>query len=58
MGRWTLRDDAMNDVSQFATAMVTITFAAVLLVTGQLFTERGLQRDASIPVSAVAVPPR
>jgi hypothetical protein len=37
---------AMNDVSQFATAMLALFFVGALLVTGQLFIEQRAQRDA------------
>jgi hypothetical protein len=36
---------AMNDSSQFATAMLALVFAGALLFTGQLFTEQRAQRD-------------
>ena len=36
---------AMNDASQFATAMLTLVFIGALLVTGQLFIEQRAQRD-------------
>ncbi|PIT00402.1 hypothetical protein TSA1_06270 [Bradyrhizobium nitroreducens] len=37
---------AMNDVSQFATAMLALVFTGALLITGQLFIEQRAQRDA------------
>lgn len=37
---------AMNDASQFATAMLALVFVGALLVTGQLFIEQRAQRDA------------
>ena len=36
----------MNDVSQFATAMLALVFTGALLITGQLFIEQRAQRDA------------
>lgn len=36
---------AMNDASQFATAMLALVFTGALLVTGQLFIEQRAQRD-------------
>jgi hypothetical protein len=36
---------AMNDASQFATAMLALVFTAGLLVTGQLFIEQRVQSD-------------
>ena len=36
---------AMNDASQFATAMLALVFTGALLVTGQLFLEQCAQRD-------------
>jgi len=36
---------AMNDASQFATAMIALVFTGALLVTGQLFIERRAQHD-------------
>jgi hypothetical protein len=36
---------AMNDASQFATALLALVFIGTLLVTGQLFTEQRAQRD-------------
>ena len=35
----------MNDVSQFATALIALVFTGSLLITGQMFTERRAQRD-------------
>ncbi len=35
----------MNDVSQFATAMLALFFVGALLVTGQLYIEQRAQRD-------------
>ena len=45
----------MNDASQVATAMVAITFMAVLLVTGQWFVENRQQREVTAPVAAMAI---
>ena len=36
---------AMNDASQFATAMLTLVFAGALLLTGQLFIEQRAQSE-------------
>jgi hypothetical protein len=35
----------MNDISQFATAMLALVFTGALLVTGQRFIEQRVQRD-------------
>jgi hypothetical protein len=35
----------MNDVSQFATAMLALVFTGALLVTGQLFIEQRAQHE-------------
>ncbi len=43
----------MNDVSQFATAMLALLFTGALLVTGQLFIEQRTQRDTSYTISHV-----
>jgi hypothetical protein len=48
----------MNDASQMATAMVAITFTAVLLVTGQWFVENRQQREATARIAAMATLPR
>jgi hypothetical protein len=53
--RWVLRDKAMNDASQMATATVAITFMTVLLVTGQWFVDNRQQREATAPVAAMAI---
>ena len=47
---------AMNDVSQFATAMLALVFTGALLVTGQLFIEQRAQRDAAYATSHVLRP--
>jgi hypothetical protein len=53
-----LRDNAMNDASQLATALVAITFMTVLLITGQWFVDYQLQREAREPVvRMVGLPP-
>jgi hypothetical protein len=52
---WVPRDNAMNDAGQMATAMVAITFMAVLLVTGQWFVENRQQREATAPIAAMAI---
>ncbi|KGJ69580.1 hypothetical protein BJA5080_04657 [Bradyrhizobium diazoefficiens SEMIA 5080] len=36
---------AMNDTSQFATALLALVFTGALLVTGQRFIEQRAQRD-------------
>ncbi|WGD49064.1 hypothetical protein QA641_25870 [Bradyrhizobium sp. CB1650] len=36
---------AMNDTSQFATAMIALVFTAALIVTGQRFIEQRVERD-------------
>ncbi|WP_441235544.1 hypothetical protein [Bradyrhizobium sp. 930_D9_N1_4] len=46
----------MNDVSQFATAMLALVFTGALLVTGQLFIEQRAQRDAAHATSQVLRP--
>jgi hypothetical protein len=48
-----LRDNAMNDVSQLATAMLAIAFAAMLLLTGQWFVDYRVQREATSPIVAM-----
>lgn len=48
----------MNDASQLATAMVALTFTAMLLVTGQWFVDYRLQHEARAPVSVVATQPQ
>lgn len=47
---------AMNDASQFATAMLTLIFIAALLVTGQLFVEHRAQRDIAYATSHLLRP--
>jgi hypothetical protein len=39
----------MNGLSQLATAMVTVVFAAVLLVWGQLFSEYRAAKNPAMP---------
>ena len=57
-GAMVLRDDTMNDASQLATAMVAITFTAVLLITGQWFVDYRMQRLALEPATVIANLPR
>jgi hypothetical protein len=45
----------MNEVPQLATAMLAIAFAAVMLVTGQLFIEK---RAAMVPAAPAAITAR
>jgi len=40
----------MNDASQLATAMVALTFTAVLWISGQWFVDYRLQREAKAPL--------
>ena len=40
----------MNDASQLATAMVALTFTAVLWISGQWFVNYRLQREAKAPL--------
>lgn len=47
---------AMNDASQFATAMLALVFIGALLVTGQLFIEQRAQRDAVYATSHLLQP--
>jgi hypothetical protein len=47
---------AMNDASQFATAMIALVFAGALLVTGQLFTEHRAQHDINHATSQLLRP--
>ena len=49
-----LRDDAMYDASQLATAMVAVTFTAMLMITGQWFVDYRTQRLALEPATVVA----
>lgn len=42
----------MNNASQLATATVALTFAAVLLISGQWFAQYRLQREARAPLTA------
>ncbi|MBW7968177.1 hypothetical protein [Bradyrhizobium sp. BR 10289] len=46
----------MNDVSQFATAMLALVFTGALLITGQLFIERGAQHDIAHATSHLQRP--
>jgi hypothetical protein len=46
----------MNDVSQFATAMLALVFIGALLITGQLFIEQRAQRDAAYTTSHLLRP--
>ena len=53
-----LRDNAMNDASQLATAMVAITFTAMLLITGQWFVDYQLEHEARASIVRMgALPP-
>ncbi|MBR0713700.1 hypothetical protein [Bradyrhizobium liaoningense] len=47
----------MNDASQLATAMIALTFTAVLLITGQWFVDYRLQREARTPLTAITTLP-
>ncbi|MCK1360674.1 hypothetical protein [Bradyrhizobium sp. 199] len=47
----------MNDVCQWATAMLAIAFTVLLLMTGQRFTEDRRQHQARIPTVAMATLP-
>jgi hypothetical protein len=47
---------AMNDVSQFATAMLALFFVGALLVTGQLYIEQRAQRDVVYATSHLLRP--
>jgi hypothetical protein len=47
---------AMNDASQFATAMLALVFTGALLVTGQLFIEQRVQHDAVYAASHLLRP--
>jgi hypothetical protein len=56
--RMVLRDNAMNDASQLATAMVAITFTAMLLITGQWFVDYQLEHEARASIVRMgALPP-
>jgi hypothetical protein len=43
----------MNEVSQLASAMLTIAFAAVMLVAGQLYIQSRSERLTAIPAPLV-----
>jgi hypothetical protein len=43
--------NAVNEISQFATAMVTLAFAALMLVAGQQFIEYKSSRQAFAPAN-------
>jgi hypothetical protein len=47
---------AMNDTSQFATAMLALVFTGALLVTGQRFIEQRVQRDMTYATSHLLRP--
>lgn len=47
----------MYDACQLATAMLAIAFTAVLLITGQRFTEHRLQHEAMRPIMAMTTLP-
>ncbi|MFK4508092.1 hypothetical protein IQ17_05849 [Bradyrhizobium daqingense] len=47
----------MYDVCQWATAMLAIAFTALLLITGQRFTEYRLQYQVRTPIVALATLP-
>jgi hypothetical protein len=57
-GAMVLRDDVMNDASQLATAMVAVTFTAMLLITGQWFVDYRMQRLALEPATVIANLPK
>ncbi|WP_198028263.1 hypothetical protein [Bradyrhizobium sp. WSM1743] len=44
----------MYDVRQWATAMLAISFTAVLLITGRWFIESRLQHETRTPIAAAA----
>ncbi|WP_448043137.1 hypothetical protein [Bradyrhizobium liaoningense] len=47
----------MYDVRQLATAMLTIAFTALLLITGERFIEYRLQHEAMTPTVVMATLP-
>jgi hypothetical protein len=47
----------MNEVSQLASAMLAIAFAAVMLVAGQLYIQSRPERVAAIPAALTASMP-
>ena len=47
---------AMNDTSQFATALLALIFIGALLVTGQRFIEQRAQRDMTYVTSHLLRP--
>lgn len=49
--------NAMYDVRQLATAMLTIAFTALLLITGERFIEYRLQHEATTPTVVMATLP-
>jgi hypothetical protein len=46
----------MNEVSQLASAMLAIAFAAVMLVVGQLYIENRSARLTAVPAALTASP--
>jgi hypothetical protein len=44
----------MNDISQLASAMLALVFAAVMLVMGQVYMENRSKKIAVVPITQIA----